>query len=731
MSMRIITRVLVILLNVIMGSFNLFAVQELSIGQSENVYLNPSLPSGAWITSASWTTDVIGLECSYSGEWGTHVTAYGYWDNVATVSCFYTYSYYGADNKIHVSHGDAYYYFTCKGYPVTLSPTSVNLDPGETATLTFSISGASIGQIAPRWESSNTSVATVYESGTYSARVTAKQPGTCIITCYSYMGKPVTCSVKVNSIQPTSISIDPSKTTLTVDQTISLKCVFTPSYASSSVTWKSQNSSIASISSVGTVTGNKAGKTTVTATTSNGLTAQCSITVTDKYVNPRGPVSKSLDGAGTSSNPYKIKTAADLRYLADKVNSGTDFRGKYFLQTADIVINPYEYDSEKFKSGEVWIPIGDIANPFRGNYDGGNHIISGILITDNFDLPEINSRKSLGLFGLIGTYTTICNVTLTNSLYDLSSSNQCESLAGFVGNVEGYVQTNSYTNFSELTNCHIKNSQIKGTDIKYISGIVGGTISISNGIIINKCSNGAIIYGYGESYIGGITSVNFITNKTISNCINYGNITYDKGFAAGISFRSGSVANCCNCGNINNINSQTGFASGVAYLISEGNTEVFKNCVNYGKIDGYKVAAVLKNDIRVETTMTLINNVYEETYPLYYSQKNPYFNDRNNHKCTWQELSSDAIISILNSNLQSGWCRWIKGKNGYPILDYFADLSGIDEITIESSFDDLDLTLPYEVYDMQGLMISDSIETLAPGIYIVRQGLSTKKIIVR
>lgn len=227
MSTRINTRALMILLNIIWGSFNLFAVQELSIGQSENIYLKPNLPSGAWITSASWTTDVIGLECSKSGEWGTNVTAYGYWDDVATVSCLYTYSYYGADNKIHVNHGDAYYYFTCKGYPVTLSPTSVNLDPEETATLTFSISGASIGQIAPRWESSNTSVATVYSSGTYSAKVTAKQPGTCIITCYSYMGKAVTCSVKVNSVQPKSISIDPSEATVTVDQTVSLRCIFT------------------------------------------------------------------------------------------------------------------------------------------------------------------------------------------------------------------------------------------------------------------------------------------------------------------------------------------------------------------------------------------------------------------------------------------------------------------------------------------------------------------------
>ncbi|MDE6228142.1 MAG: hypothetical protein K2M63_11575 [Muribaculaceae bacterium] len=44
---------------------------------------------------------------------------------------------------------------------------------------------------------------------------------------------------------------------------------------------------------------------------------------------------------------------------------------------------------------------------------------------------------------------------------------------------------------------------------------------------------------------------------------------------------------------------------------------------------------------------------------------------------------------------------------------------------------EIDSTQPYEVYSLNGVMIGNSIENLAPGIYIVRQGNAVKKIAVR
>ena len=49
-----------------------------------------------------------------------------------------------------------------------------------------------------------------------------------------------------------------------------------------------------------------------------------------------------IEGDGTYYNPYRIETAANLAYLAEKVNEGYQssgqgvFEGKYFLLTDDL-----------------------------------------------------------------------------------------------------------------------------------------------------------------------------------------------------------------------------------------------------------------------------------------------------------------------------------------------------------------------------------------------------------
>ncbi|MBN1968418.1 MAG: hypothetical protein JW870_03530, partial [Candidatus Delongbacteria bacterium] len=43
-------------------------------------------------------------------------------------------------------------------------------------------------------------------------------------------------------------------------------------------------------------------------------------------------------GAGTEGNPYLITSAQDLYSLAGNVNVGTNYSGKYFLQTENIDI---------------------------------------------------------------------------------------------------------------------------------------------------------------------------------------------------------------------------------------------------------------------------------------------------------------------------------------------------------------------------------------------------------
>lgn len=55
--------------------------------------------------------------------------------------------------------------------------------------------------------------------------------------------------------------------------------------------------------------------------------------------------------------------------------------------------------------------------------------------------------------------------------------------------------------------------------------------------------------------------------------------------------------------------------------------------------------------------------------------------------------------------------------------------SSIYDITEDSVTDIIDYSAPYYVYDMHGVHVADSIETIAPGIYIIRQGAKAVKII--
>ena len=50
----------------------------------------------------------------------------------------------------------------------------------------------------------------------------------------------------------------------------------------------------------------------------------------------------ALNGTGAASDPYVIDTAEGLQALAEKTNGGRNFRGEYFVLTADIDLSGIE-----------------------------------------------------------------------------------------------------------------------------------------------------------------------------------------------------------------------------------------------------------------------------------------------------------------------------------------------------------------------------------------------------
>ena len=86
-------------------------------------------------------------------------------------------------------------------------------------------------------------------------------------------------------------------------------------------------------------------------------------------------------GTGTENDPYQISTAAQLAYFAKTVNEGQPYNGLYIVLKNDLNLNNKE-----------WIPIGTDSNPFRGNFDGGNHTVTRMQISNS-------SVDYVGLFG--------------------------------------------------------------------------------------------------------------------------------------------------------------------------------------------------------------------------------------------------------------------------------------------------------------------------------------------
>ena len=168
---------------------------------------------------------------------------------------------------------------------VRLNKSTETLKEGDTTTLTATVLPENTTDSkSVSWRSSNSEVATVDANGT----VTAKRAGTAVITATSTNGKTAGCTVTVSKkeIPITEISLDKSSATLTEGETTTLTATVLPENTTDSknVSWRSSNSEVATVDANGTVTAKRAGTVVITATSTNGKTAGCTVTVSRKEI---------------------------------------------------------------------------------------------------------------------------------------------------------------------------------------------------------------------------------------------------------------------------------------------------------------------------------------------------------------------------------------------------------------------------------------------------------------
>ena len=190
---------------------------------------------------------------------------------------------------------------------VSLSESAVGIIEGNTHKLTATVLPENTTDSKSiSWSSNNEAVATVSEDGT----ITAKSAGTAIITATSENGKTASCAITVEKklIPITEVLIDKSSATLTEGDSTTLTATVLPENTTDrkDISWSSSNNDIATVDTTGHVEAKKAGTVIITATSSNGKTAECTVTVEKKLI-PITEVSLSESAVGIiEGNTHKL-----------------------------------------------------------------------------------------------------------------------------------------------------------------------------------------------------------------------------------------------------------------------------------------------------------------------------------------------------------------------------------------------------------------------------------------
>ncbi len=157
-----------------------------------------------------------------------------------------------------------------------------------------------------KYSTSNKSVVTVGSDGT----LTAKKAGTATITIKSSKNSSVRTTVTVNvydATTPRSITLNTTVMYLGQDDVASLKPTIKPDGALQTVTWKSSNTKVATVSEDGRVTAKDDGTAVITCTTKKGgLTASCTVNVLDTTLATVIPERITKTG-GIAANLAKIE----------------------------------------------------------------------------------------------------------------------------------------------------------------------------------------------------------------------------------------------------------------------------------------------------------------------------------------------------------------------------------------------------------------------------------------
>ena len=323
-------------------------------------------------------------------------------------------------------------------------------------------------------------------------------------------------------------------------------------------------------------------------------------------------------GDGTMYNPYRIETAANLAYLAEKVNEGYQspgqgvFEGVYFLLTDDLDLNNLN-----------WTPIGNVDYSmngfyFAGYFDGGYHQVDNLRIQTSADLA--------GLFAAVGGEDHyVMNLSVSGSVTSTGMG-----ASGVVGGIAGdaLVYRCSFSGTVSVTN--------SGT----FCGAAGVVAGVQNGRVV-QCSSSANMTVTNSNFMGAAVAGGVVCfareNASIQQCYNTGIVNASSllmGISGGIlaaTVESADV-NIYSCYNVGQISGGT--SGGIFGMVSPIDPTKAENQVNVsnsffltsaGGNNGYGTGKTademrteeFKNQLDQSTHAFVMDNGSNDGYPIH------------------------------------------------------------------------------------------------------------------
>jgi hypothetical protein len=350
------------------------------------------------------------------------------------------------------------------------------------------------------------------------------------------------------------------------------------------------------------------------------------------------------NGSGTADDPYLIETAANLAYLAEKVNEGYQAQGMavyaetYFLMTDDLDLNNIN-----------WTPIGNVNSSlegfyFAGVFDGEFHDISNLKIQ--------TSDEVTGLFaGLADGPDGLWHPTIVENLFVINATINSTGLGagGIAGAIAGY---------SLIYRCGFSGTITVSNSGDYCGG--GGIVAVAaqNSRVVECC------------FAGNITA----SNSNFMGAAGVGGIV-------GIAINEVFIHHCYNKGSVTGSAMMLSVAAGIVAATMEDNSVSILSCYNVGMVNGNTKGGIFGmispiNPMKGEDAINVQNCYYLNTCGGITNYGTSMTADQMRTEEFKNQIDQSAHAFVMDHGT----------NNGYPIhgLASFRDLQAID-ITCHSA----------------------------------------------